>query len=84
MLLSECVGNRDVIKTGLNGDLFKSETEAIIKILSYYNNREMLNIMGNFSHQICKDKFDAKANFSSYRTFYSNSKTINHSIPISS
>ena len=84
MLLSECVGNRDVIKTGLNGDLFKNETEAIIKILSYYNNREMLQIMGNFSHQICKDEFDAKANFTSYRTFYSNNKEISQPISISS
>lgn len=84
MLLSECVGNRDVIKTGLNGDLFRSETEAIIKILSYYNNREMLPIMGDFSHQICKYNFDAKANFTSYRTIYNKRKDISQPVPISS
>jgi glycosyltransferase involved in cell wall biosynthesis len=35
MLLTDCVGNRDVVKSGLNGDLFTSETEAIIKLLHF-------------------------------------------------
>lgn len=71
MLLSNCVGNSDVVKRGLNGDLFNNETEAIIKILSYYNNREMLHIMGDFSHQICRDDFDAQQNLMTYRKIYS-------------
>ena len=70
MLLSECVGNKDVIRAGLNGDLFKNEAEAIIKILSYYNNRDMLNIMGRFSKQICEEEFNVKRNFLSYRDVY--------------
>lgn len=81
MLLSECVGNRDVIKTGMNGDLFKGEMEAIIKILSYYNNREMLQVMGDFSHQICRTEFDAKHNFTYYRTLYNIGITNNDRVP---
>ncbi len=70
MLLSHCIGNVDAVKSGLNGDLFKNEMEAIIKLLNYYNNREMLHIMGDYSHQICKTEFDAQNNFTSYRSIY--------------
>lgn len=70
MLLSDCVGNMDVIKSGLNGDLFTNEMEAIIKVLHYYNNRAMLRVMGEFSHQICSAEFDAQQNFNTYRDIY--------------
>lgn len=72
MLLTDCVGNRDVIKSGLNGDLFTNETEAIIKVLHYYNNQAMLQVMGEFSHQICSAEFDAHQNFNIYREIYNN------------
>jgi glycosyltransferase involved in cell wall biosynthesis len=70
MLLTDCVGNMDVVKSGLNGDLFNNETEAIIKLLHYYNNRAMLHVMGEFSHQICSSEFDAQRNFNTYRAIY--------------
>jgi glycosyltransferase involved in cell wall biosynthesis len=66
MLLSECVGNKDVIRQGLNGDLFKNEAEAIIKILNYYNNRDMLHIMGHFRSRYAKKILICAAIF--YRT----------------
>lgn len=72
VLLSNCIGNVDAVKSGLNGDLFKNEMEAIIKLLNYYNNREMLKIMGDYSHQICRHNFDAQNNFTSYRSIYNN------------
>jgi len=75
VLLSECVGNRDVIKSGLNGDLFTNETEAIIKVLHYYNNRAMLQVMGDFSHQICTAEFNAEQNFNTYRDIYTGTKS---------
>jgi glycosyltransferase involved in cell wall biosynthesis len=70
MLLSDCVGNMDVVKSGLNGDLFKNETEAIIKLLHFYNNRAMLPVMGEFSHRICSAEFDVRQNFNTYRDIY--------------
>ncbi len=70
MLLSDCVGNMDVIRSGLNGDLFTNETEAIIKILHYFNNQAMLPVMGEFSHRICSAEFDARRNFDTYRSIY--------------
>src|SRR5206468_6162341 len=72
VLLSHCVGNTDVVKNGINGDLFRTETEAIVKILQYHNNRDMLPIMGEFSRSICDTEFNVKRNFSNYRELYSN------------
>ena len=72
VLLSECVGNRDVVKSGLNGDTFKSRTEAVVKILSYFNNRDMVEIMGENSQAICHSEFDVHQNFLYYRSYYQN------------
>jgi glycosyltransferase involved in cell wall biosynthesis len=76
VLLSHCVGNMDVVKNGINGDLFKTEKDAIVKILQYYNNRDMLQVMGGFSKSICETEFNVKNNFSNYRELYSNATAI--------
>lgn len=70
VLLSDCVGNRDIVHKGLNGDLFNNEDEAILKILQYYNNRDMLPVMGAYSRQVCAQEFDVHSTFSSYRDLY--------------
>src|SRR5690606_3136505 len=41
VLLSNCTGNVDLVRTGVNGDLFSSSYEAIVKLLQDYNNPEM-------------------------------------------
>jgi glycosyltransferase involved in cell wall biosynthesis len=76
VLLSHCVGNMDVVKNGINGDLFKTEADAIVKILQYYNNRDMLQVMGGFSKSICETEFNIKNNFTSYRELYTNTVNI--------
>ena len=70
VLLSKCVGNIDVVKQGMNGDLFESKDEAISKILKYYNNADMLSVMGDFSRELCEQEFDRNNNFRNYRHFY--------------
>jgi glycosyltransferase involved in cell wall biosynthesis len=70
VLLSECVGNKDVIRSGLNGDFFRNEMEAITKILTYSNNRDMLSIMGEYSKELCEIKFDMTQNFQLYKDIY--------------
>jgi glycosyltransferase involved in cell wall biosynthesis len=70
VLLSNCPGNTDIVKQGINGDLFNTVGDAIVKILHYQNNREMLGVMGNFSAQICKAEFNVKENFKAYRRLY--------------
>lgn len=70
VLLSHCVGNIDLVKNGINGDLFETDSEAIVKILQYYNNRDMLHVMGNYSRSICETEFDVKRNFTNYKELY--------------
>ncbi len=72
VLLSHCVGNMDVVKNSINGDLFSNETEARMKILQYHNNRAMLRVMGEYSRSICDAEFNVKQNFSTYRQLYTN------------
>ncbi|MDP4147898.1 MAG: glycosyltransferase [Bacteroidota bacterium] len=70
VLLSDCVGNRDIVQNGLNGDLFRNEEEATLKILQYYNNRDMLNVMGEYSSELCRQEFDVHSTFTAYRDLY--------------
>ena len=70
VLLTNCIGNRDVIKCGINGDYFNNEAEAITKVLQYFNNRSMLKVMGGFSRKLCSEQFDQKRNFTTYRNIY--------------
>jgi glycosyltransferase involved in cell wall biosynthesis len=70
VLLSDCIGNRDIVQSGLNGDLFRNEEEATLKILQYYNNRDMLNVMGEYSSELCRQEFDVHSTFTSYRDLY--------------
>jgi glycosyltransferase involved in cell wall biosynthesis len=70
LLLSDCVGNRDMIANGLNGDLFSNTQSAILKILEYYNNKAMLPLMGHFSQNLCEKEFDVKRNLPQYRRIY--------------
>jgi glycosyltransferase involved in cell wall biosynthesis len=70
VLLSDCIGNRDLVKKGMNGDLFKNEAEAIIRILYYFNNLDMLSVMGNHSANICASEFHIQSTYSSYKHLY--------------
>lgn len=70
VLLNDCVGNRDIVLRGINGDLFTDEADAILKILRYQNNREMLPIMGEYSKHHCEQEFDVRHMFTAYRQLY--------------
>ncbi len=61
---------KNIVHKGLNGDLFRNEDEAILKILQYYNNKDMLDVMGEYSQQLCEQEFDVHSTFTSYRDLY--------------
>ena len=75
VLLSNCTGNVDLVRTGVNGDLFSSSYEAIVKLLQYYNNPEMLQVMGDYSAEICESDYDMQTNFKNYRHLYAGNWT---------
>jgi glycosyltransferase involved in cell wall biosynthesis len=70
VLLKDCIGNRDIVKKGLNGDLFRNEKEAVIKIFQFYNNPDMLHVMGEYSMLLCNKEFNVDATCSLYRNLY--------------
>ncbi len=70
VLLTDCIGNRDLVVKGLNGDVFKSKNEAIIKILQFYNNSSMLSVMGEHSVSHCKTSFNLFNTYQSYKELY--------------
>jgi len=70
VLLKDCVGNRDIVLKGINGDLFQTAGTAILKILRYHNNPEMLTVMGEYSQQYCEQEFDQTNMSSAYRELY--------------
>lgn len=70
VLLKDCIGNRDIVKKGLNGDLFTNKQEAIGKIFQYYNNPAMLRVMGEYSGLLCNEEFNVDATCLLYRNLY--------------
>jgi len=70
VLLTDCIGNKDLVIKGLNGDVFTNESEAINKILQFYNNRSMLGIMGEHSGLHCKNLFNSKDTYQNYKRLY--------------
>jgi glycosyltransferase involved in cell wall biosynthesis len=70
VLLTDCVGNKDLVMKGLNGGTFQHENEAINKILQFYNNSSMLQIMGEHSANYCKNTFDYTDTCERYRRLY--------------
>jgi glycosyltransferase involved in cell wall biosynthesis len=74
VLLSNRVGNRDMIDHGMNGHLFDSAEEAIERILGYNNNREMLAAMGKHSGDYCYEAFNIDRTRKLYRQLYAGSK----------
>lgn len=76
VLLSDCVGNRDMVKSGLNGDLFSTSQQAILKIIQYYNNSQMLPVMGQHSASHCEDVFDVLDMKQQYKQLYLSGKNI--------
>jgi glycosyltransferase involved in cell wall biosynthesis len=70
VLLKNCIGNRDIVRKGMNGDLFSNAQEAIVKIFQYYNNPAMLRVMGEYSGWLCHKEFNVDATCLGYRNLY--------------
>lgn len=77
VLLTNCTGNSDMVRQGMNGDLFADGQEAVIRLLHYYNNPEMLQVMGQYSAAICDADYDMEINFRKYRNLYMGSREPN-------
>jgi glycosyltransferase involved in cell wall biosynthesis len=70
LLLSNCTGNVDLVKKGINGEMFDSKEEAVNFIIYFYLNREITESMGINSMEICKDYFNIEETALRYRLEY--------------
>lgn len=70
LILSNCTGNKDIIRYGVNGDLFETTAQACTQIHYYINNPFMMEAMGSYSKDLCKTEFNAASSAGNYRLAY--------------
>ncbi|PVY39039.1 glycosyltransferase [Pontibacter virosus] len=70
LLLSDCVGNKDLVKDGYNGFSFLTATEAIGKIQWLMQNREALRQMEKHSREWSEREFDIQIVSRQYQHLY--------------
>jgi glycosyltransferase involved in cell wall biosynthesis len=70
LLLTDCTGNIDLVKKGINGEIFTTKDEAINYIVNFYLNKEITESMGLNSIEICKDYFNIEETASKYQELY--------------
>ena len=59
LLLSDCVGNKDLVIDNKNGFLFTTTQEAIEKLDDLVMNKSVIAQMGQKSRELCSKKFNA-------------------------
>lgn len=74
LLLTKCVGNVDLVKTGMNGFLFEEVAEAVTRIEYFVKNPGCLIAFGAQSHAIAEAEFDVTKMAASYEQIYERSR----------
>ena len=70
LILSNCIGNKDLVEDNVNGYLYKNEYEAIEAIEKYLMNLSLIPQHGERSYNKLKDSFDVKNMASAYEGIY--------------
>lgn len=71
LLLSNCVGNIDLVKeNGYNGYIYNGTQDAIKKIIEIKENKEKIKRMGQNSKKYLIENFNAATNMKQYEEFY--------------
>lgn len=71
LLLSNCVGNVDLVKEeGYNGYVYNGVQEAIKKLDEIKDNKEKIKCMGQNSRKFLIENFNAAKNMKQYEAFY--------------
>ena len=71
LLLSNCVGKNDLVKNDLNGFLFTTPIDAVERIKTLYNDRQMLMAFGRASKALVINQFDVIEMAKTYEIAYS-------------
>lgn len=70
LLLSDCIGNIDLVKAEINGYCYHTGEEGIKKIKEFICNFEKISQMGNFSYQYLEDSFSIQQMKEKYLYLY--------------
>lgn len=70
LLLSDCIGNVDLVKNGRNGYLYHTTDEAIGQIQKIILEKDKLIPMGKKSYQYIEDTFSVEVMKTKYRKLY--------------
>lgn len=70
LVLSECTGHTDLVRSGFNGFLFRTADEAVVRILDLKKDRNMLAEMGRHSRDIAMRDFSQERMIEQYRALY--------------
>lgn len=70
LLLSNCVGNIDLVEEDYNGFLFKTKEEAIEKIKFLIKDKEKIKKLGENSYLLLKKEFDIQGMIKKYKILY--------------
>lgn len=70
LLLSDCIGNIDLVEEDYNGFLFKTKEEAIEKIEFLIKDKEKIKKLGENSYLLLKKEFDIQEMIKKYKTLY--------------
>ncbi|MCE2894900.1 MAG: glycosyltransferase [Flammeovirgaceae bacterium] len=76
LLLSDCVGNVDLVENGYNGYLYSSEHEAIDKIKLIISDLTKTKLFGRASNDLVRKSFNVEDMARKYEQAYSDSKYI--------
>ena len=70
LILSDCVGNRDLVKAHVNGFLYKEENEAIKYIRQLIYDTDLRQALGEESLNIVRNKFSLNEMIVKYKKLY--------------
>jgi len=72
LVLSDCVGNKDLVESYINGFLYKKEDEAIKYIKQLIDDIDLRRVLGKGSLNIVKNKFSMDKMITRYKKLYNN------------
>jgi glycosyltransferase involved in cell wall biosynthesis len=70
LLLSNCVGNKDLVKNGYNGKIFHNENEGIEFLTDLLANKILLKEYGLHSYTFLKENFTLQKMLNHYKNIY--------------
>lgn len=73
LLLSDCIGNRDLARNSINGFQFSGSEEAIQRLTKLLSDKDQIKQMGEQSRLICEEDYNAQLMCERFSKLYNKS-----------